>query len=126
MPAHPLPVLKPGDARQTVFDLSGVPLGLLKHRERRDFLSDQTRTLPGRIERVLRTIEALALADVNKANPSAKAKTAAMEQRVGLEEALERYQGELEAARGELEPLQGALAEKRHKLGQYVAFQVAE
>ena len=91
-----------------------------------DWLSSETKTLPKRIERTLRTIEALALADVDRPTPSARAKTDAMNQQVALEEALERYQADLEVQRGDLETLQQALDEKRHKLSQYVAIQIAE
>ena len=88
------------------------------------WLGTQTKTLPQRIERTLRTLEALALADVNSHTSSGKAKADAMEQRAALEEALEMYQKDLEVQQGDLETLQKALDEKRAKLSQFVAIQV--
>ena len=90
------------------------------------YLSSETKTLPKQIERTLRTIEALALADVDRPTPSARAKNEAIERQVALEEALERYQKDLETQQGDLATLQQALDEKRHKLSQYVAIQVME
>ena len=91
-----------------------------------EWLSRQTKTIPQSLKQVLGTIEALALADANARSPSAKAKMDALERRADLEEALERYRGDLVAQQGDLETLQKALDEKKAKLSQYVAIQVSE
>lgn len=49
-----------------------------------------------------------------------------MNRQVGLEEALEKTERLIEEQRGDLEVLEASLADKRQKMQQYVAIEVAD